>query len=112
MKVWLKLREELTEGCNVRRMIIAIDEDLCTGCGRCVNSCPTSALEIKDGKARLRDENLCDGFGSCIAVCPSNAIYIEIREAKPFDWKVLEQIDFETFLDKLSKHYKPEAKTY
>lgn len=90
-----------------KRMIIAIDEELCTGCGRCINSCPTSALEMKDEKAHLRDERLCDGFGSCIAVCPFNALYIEEREAEPFDWSVLSEIDFEKFIDKLTLHYKP-----
>ncbi len=89
-------------------MIIAIDENACTGCGRCVNSCPTSALEVVDGKAKLKNERLCDGFGSCIAVCPTNALYIEVREAEPFDWEILNEISFEDFLEKLSKHFKPE----
>jgi ferredoxin len=90
-----------------KRMIITINEELCTGCGRCVNSCPTSALELVDEKVILKDEKLCDGFGSCIAVCPANALSIEIREADPFDWDILTKIDFEDFLDKLTLHYKP-----
>ncbi len=92
----------------MKRMIIAINEETCIGCGRCVESCPTGALELKDGKARLKSERLCDGFGSCIAVCPTHSLFIEEREAEPFDWSVLQKIDFETFLEKLSKHYKPE----
>ncbi|AGK60345.1 hypothetical protein Asulf_00313 [Archaeoglobus sulfaticallidus PM70-1] len=91
-----------------KRMIIAVDEELCIGCGRCVNSCPTSALYLENDKAKLRDEKLCDGFGSCIAVCPSHALYIEEREAEDFDWSILSRINFEDFLDKLSLHYKPE----
>ncbi len=95
---------------KVERMIIAVDEDLCVGCGRCINSCPTNALELKDDdRASLKDERLCDGFGSCIAVCPENALYIEVREAEPFDWDILSQIDFDDFLEKLSLHYKPKA---
>ncbi len=91
-------------GKKMRRMIIAIDESLCIGCGRCVEACPTSALEMSKKGVRIRDERLCDGFGSCIAVCPSNALYIEVREAEPFDWSVLEGIPFETFIEKLMKH--------
>ncbi len=93
----------------MKRMIIAIDEEKCVGCGRCVNSCPTGALELDDGKVKLRDERLCDGYGSCIAVCPSGALYIEVREAEPFEWALLDEISFEDFLDKLAKHYRPEA---
>ena len=93
---------------KTKRMIIAVDVERCIGCGKCVNSCPTNALEIVEGKAHLKDERICDGFGSCIAVCPANALYIEEREAEPFDWSVLNTISFEDFLDKLSKHFRPE----
>ncbi|MBO8181601.1 MAG: 4Fe-4S binding protein [Archaeoglobus sp.] len=93
----------------MKRMIIAINEDLCVGCGRCVNSCPTNALELRNEKAALKDERICDGFGSCIAVCPENALYIEEREAEPFDWDILAKIDFEDFIEKLSLHYKPQS---
>jgi ferredoxin len=93
---------------DMKRMIIAVDEDLCTGCGRCINSCPTNALELRDGKVALKDERLCDGFGSCIAVCPQNALYIEEREAEPFDWEILNEIPFEDFIEKLTLHYRPQ----
>lgn len=89
-------------------MIIAIDEEKCIGCGRCVNSCPTGALVLNNEKVKLKDERLCDGYGSCIAVCPSGALYIEVREAEPFDWGLLDKISFEDFLEKLAKHYSPE----
>jgi ferredoxin len=91
---------------KIKRMIIAVS-DACAGCGRCVNSCPTGALEIVEDRAELINERLCDGFGSCIAVCPENALYIEEREAEPFDWSILSRIDFEVFIEKLEKHYKP-----
>lgn len=100
--------ENPSEAQKVKRLIIVIDEDLCVGCGRCINSCPTNALEFRGEKASLRDEKLCDGFGSCIAVCPENALYLEEREVEPFDWDILSRIDFDDFLEKLTLHYKPQ----
>ena len=37
----------------VKRQIIKIDEELCTGCGECIPNCPEGALQIIDSKARI-----------------------------------------------------------
>ncbi|MHA1197552.1 MAG: ATP-binding protein, partial [Promethearchaeota archaeon] len=41
---------------KVKRKIIRIDEELCTGCGKCVISCAEGALAIIDGKAKVISE--------------------------------------------------------
>ncbi len=75
------------------RDMIAINEELCDGCGLCVPDCPEGALQVIDGKVRLVGEVLCDGLGACIGRCPTGAIYVEKREAEPYDEeKVLENI--------------------
>jgi ferredoxin len=77
----------------VKRNIITIDEDKCTGCGLCIPNCHEGALKIIDGKARLVSDLFCDGLGACIGHCPEGAISIEKREAKPYDErKVMENI--------------------
>jgi len=55
-------------------LIAMVDEDICTGCGICVEVCPYEARTINERK-RIAEVNdaLCAGCGGCIAACPSNA---------------------------------------
>jgi len=69
----------------VKRKIINIDEEKCTGCKSCIPNCPEGALQIIDGKARLVSDLLCDGLGACLGHCPEGAIQIEEREAEEYD---------------------------
>jgi Fe-S-cluster-containing hydrogenase component 2 len=70
---------------KVKRNIIAIDEELCNGCGQCVPDCAEGSLQIIDGKARLVADKLCDGLGACLGSCPTGALQIIEREAEEFD---------------------------
>jgi heterodisulfide reductase subunit A len=55
-------------------LIAAVDEELCTGCGVCVEICPYDARALNE-KSKIAEVNeaLCVGCGACIASCPSNA---------------------------------------
>jgi len=53
--------------------MITIDMERCTGCGACVEICPTGALYLVDGKAAV-DNALCRECEACLKVCPSEAI--------------------------------------
>ncbi len=69
----------------MKRPVIRIDENLCTGCGLCLPNCPEGALALVDGKVRLVSEVACDGLGACLGHCPEGAISVEEREAAPYD---------------------------
>jgi Pyruvate/2-oxoacid:ferredoxin oxidoreductase delta subunit len=77
----------------MRRKIIEIDEEKCTGCGLCIPDCPEGALQIIDGKARLLSDLFCDGLGACVGACPEDAMHVVEREAEPYDERtVMENI--------------------
>lgn len=67
------------------RQIVMIDEELCNGCGLCVDACHEAAIGIMNGKAKLLRDDYCDGLGNCLPVCPTGAISFEEREALAFD---------------------------
>lgn len=66
-------------------MIVKVDEEKCTGCGKCVAPCAEGAIKIINGKAKVLSEELCDGMGLCIGLCPEGAISVEERYTIEFN---------------------------
>jgi len=67
-----------------------IDGDKCRGRLHCMRACPTRAIRVKNGKARLISE-LCIDCGSCLSICPSGAIRattVTFAEMDRFKFKV------------------------
>jgi nitroreductase/NAD-dependent dihydropyrimidine dehydrogenase PreA subunit len=52
-----------------------IDQDLCTGCGLCVEVCPARTLSLQDGKAKVTGDRSLN-CGHCQAVCPTGAVTV------------------------------------
>ncbi len=76
---------------KVLRKVVEIDEELCTGCGKCIPACSEGAIKIIDGKAKLVSERYCDGLGACLGECPEGAIKVVERVAEEFDPEAVEE---------------------
>ena len=51
---------------------VEINENQCCGCILCMKVCPTKAIRIRDGSARI--EGVCINCLECMRVCPQKAI--------------------------------------
>jgi len=59
---------------NATNYLASIDQELCIGCGTCVEKCYNKAIELNDNNKAERVEELCVGCGVCAYFCPENAI--------------------------------------
>ena len=53
-------------------MQFQITENKCSGCGTCLDICPTEAIKMQDGHAVITID--CIDCGACPRVCPEGAI--------------------------------------
>jgi len=54
-----------------------IDPQACSGCGTCVDWCPTDAIALSDDGIAQREESACLGCGVCSRFCPEEAISLK-----------------------------------
>ena len=59
---------------NATNFLAEINQDLCVGCGTCVEKCHMGAIELNDDDKAERIEEYCIGCGVCAYFCPQNAI--------------------------------------
>ena len=57
---------------------ILIETEYCTGCGKCIEACPTKVLELKNNKASVIKDNLlkCHLCEACQEICPEKSIKV------------------------------------
>lgn len=69
---------------------VRLDEDLCKGCINCIKRCPTQAIRVRNGKAKINSK-FCIDCGECIRVCPhhaKHAIYDRMEVLKKYRYTV------------------------
>lgn len=59
-------------------MIELIYQDLCSGCGLCVEVCPVNALGMDvEAKPQIVDQHACQTCFMCELYCASDALYVD-----------------------------------
>jgi Fe-S-cluster-containing hydrogenase component 2 len=69
---------------NKKTNAIVIQEELCTGCKACVETCPAQAIFMHPNKNIAIKCALCDGDPECVKNCPLGAVEYRMT---PFDAK-------------------------
>ncbi len=81
-------------------MGLFINDELCTGCGSCTESCPFVGIELVDNKAVITES--CNFCGACLDVCPVDAILIERKE---FEKEIIDLSEYRGVWV-IAEHYK------
>jgi len=76
--VTLLVQEKLSHSPEV----VDINENICSGCGICVNMCPYAALAVNGGGVAEVNEVLCEGCGTCVSACPTGAAQLKNMTTK------------------------------
>jgi Fe-S-cluster-containing hydrogenase component 2 len=61
---------------TLRKGLILIERDECTGCGACVDVCPYSAIRLDNEDLAFKCD-FCDGDPSCVKECVTEAITVK-----------------------------------
>ena len=70
---------------------LEIMDDVCIGCSHCIKVCPTEALRVSQGKAKIHAD-WCIDCGECYRICPNRAIRVmddDFKQIYNFKHRVL-----------------------
>ncbi len=60
-----------------------IDDELCTGCGNCIETCPAEAISGERHRSHVISEERCVGCGRCIQVCSAyDTVFQELSTSR------------------------------
>ncbi len=67
---------------------VYLDDSLCRGCINCIKRCPTQAIRVQNGKARITSE-FCIDCGECVRTCSYHA-----KKLRRDTLEILDQFDY------------------
>lgn len=71
-----QVQDEKPEPIKTKIQFPKVLAEKCTGCGICIDICPTGALSLENGKAFVTTDN-CRNCKVCMRACPENAFILE-----------------------------------
>ncbi|MCX7911551.1 MAG: 4Fe-4S binding protein [Dehalococcoidales bacterium] len=96
--VFLKAAKSLPRPADMflSNFYVQLDENLCNGCGLCVEHCQLEARFMENGVARIKPERCC-GCGNCVVVCPTGANrllkkekeYVPVKDKHAYNMELL-----------------------
>ena len=69
---------------------VMLDTEKCKGCTSCIKHCPTEAIRVRDGHARIENKR-CIDCGECIRVCQykaKKAIYDRFEDFADYKYRI------------------------
>lgn len=87
---------------------LEIVNDICIGCSHCMKVCPTEALRVSEGKAKIHVD-WCIDCGECYRECPTRAIRVmddDFRQIFNYTHRVLlvPSVFYAQFSDNITKN--------
>ena len=98
-----------------------VNEDMCVGCGLCVEECPVDAISLQENDTAVINDNECIRCGNCHEVCPQEAVRhdseripIEVEANVAKTRKLLEHFDTpadqRALLERMVRYFTKERK--
>lgn len=69
---------------------VMLDPDKCKGCINCMKRCPTEAIRVRNGKAKIIYSQ-CIGCGECIRICThraKRAVFDKLSDINDYKYKI------------------------